>query len=53
MREIEDGTYTVRRFDSLGSHWSEEQRTGEELRRGLTVSIAPQGFHLLEMRGVV
>jgi hypothetical protein len=53
LRDVEDGTYRLRRFDSLASAWSEEQRTADELRHGLTTAIAPHGFHLLEMRHVV
>lgn len=53
MRELPDGNYRVRRYDSLMSSWSEEQRSADELRRGLTAVISPQGFHLLETSRVV
>ena len=54
MRELADGTYHVRRFDNLRNAWeAHRELDAAELRRGLTVVVAPHGFHLVEVRRIV
>ncbi len=53
LREPQEGTYEIRRYDSLQRCWGEGSRVpAAELERGMTAAVEPHGFHLIEMRHV-
>ncbi len=45
-----DGKFSGRRFDSLQRAWSDDCAiSGAELSKGMTMTIEPKGFHLMEL----